>query len=259
MNAINLFPEELLIDKKLLNQVKKKKKEFFEGCINGNLDILKVANKRKLAQKVRKLAGQYEVKREFDPDGIETEKEMTKGIINAWKYLKSSEFNPKNISSQNIVEVGRLISKKVAEKHPNAFRYEAIQIGRRIYDNWQQIPYLIENMNALGNQIEDPLVKAIYYHIELVHIHPLIDGNGRTARSIEARILRDENILIPIIPVCEKLKYNKIIDDACVEIDNGKINGTILKATSYLLNRINNSFNYISLQCQLNSRKQKRK
>jgi Fic family protein len=39
------------------------------------------------------------------------------------------------------------------------------------------------------NQIEDPIIKAIYFHHELIRIHPFIDGNGRTTRIAKNWIL----------------------------------------------------------------------
>jgi Fic family protein len=39
------------------------------------------------------------------------------------------------------------------------------------------------------NQIENPIIKAIYFHHELIRIHPFIDGNGRTTRIAKNWIL----------------------------------------------------------------------
>jgi Fic family protein len=32
------------------------------------------------------------------------------------------------------------------------------------------------------NSIKEPLIKALYFHHELIRIHPFSDGNGRTTR-----------------------------------------------------------------------------
>jgi Fic family protein len=38
-------------------------------------------------------------------------------------------------------------------------------------------------------QIENPIIRAIYFHHELIRIHPFVDGNGRTTRMAKNWIL----------------------------------------------------------------------
>jgi Fic family protein len=39
------------------------------------------------------------------------------------------------------------------------------------------------------NQIENPIIRAIYFHHELIRIHPFVHGNGRTTRIAKNWIL----------------------------------------------------------------------
>ncbi|MBP7700940.1 Fic family protein [Candidatus Woesebacteria bacterium] len=56
-----------------------------------------------------------------------------------------------------------------------------------------EIPYLIEDlftwMNSSESQQIHPIFKAAIAHYQLVHIHPFIEGNGRTARAMASLVL----------------------------------------------------------------------
>jgi Fic family protein len=70
-----------------------------------------------------------------------------------------------------------------AESHiilPNRYRDRLVQIGSYICPDSHEISGLVSQLFFNMNQIEDPIIKAIYFHHELIRIHPFIDGNGRT-------------------------------------------------------------------------------
>lgn len=56
-----------------------------------------------------------------------------------------------------------------------------------------EIPYLIEDLftwiNSSESQQIHPIFKAAIVHYQLVHIHPFIEGNGRTARAMASLVL----------------------------------------------------------------------
>ena len=72
---------------------------------------------------------------------------------------------------------------------PNRYRDRLVQIGSYICPDPHEIPSLISQLFFNMNQIEDPIIKAIYFHHELIRIHPFIDGNGRTTRIAKNWIL----------------------------------------------------------------------
>lgn len=72
---------------------------------------------------------------------------------------------------------------------PNRYRDRLVQIGSYICPDPLEIPSLISQLFFNMNQIKDPIIKAIYFHHELIRIHPFIDGNGRTTRIAKNWIL----------------------------------------------------------------------
>ncbi|MGM5480855.1 MAG: Fic family protein [Nanobdellota archaeon] len=240
----NLPLNNFIVDKLLMKHVIEKKERLWQDCLEGKLETINIANARKKHQKIRKLAGYYEMKREYDSDAGESRKEMLIQIEQGWEYLTSGSFNPYAITLTDVVNVGRIISKKVQQKHPNGFRNEAIHIGQRIYDGIGT-DQIVDNMIYLVNKIDDPLKKALYLHLEINHIHPFIDGNGRTARCFEGRLLKEEGYPIPLISPQQKQKYNLLIENACQAADGMHNPKRILCATSFMLNNISKSLDVL--------------
>ncbi len=83
----------------------------------------------------------------------------------------------------------RSISPESHTIHPNRYRDRLVQIGSYICPDPHEIPSLVSQLFFNMNQIENPIVKAIYFHHELIRIHPFIDGNGRTTRIAKNWIL----------------------------------------------------------------------
>lgn len=69
------------------------------------------------------------------------------------------------------------------------FRSEAIRISgsdHRPPKTWQEVMYAMEEWErwSLANVSAPPVLRAVVLHTWLTHIHPFLDGNGRTARAI---------------------------------------------------------------------------
>ncbi len=83
----------------------------------------------------------------------------------------------------------RSISPESHTIHPNRYRDRLVQIGSYLCPDSNEIPALVSQLFFNMNQIENPVIKAIYFHHELIRIHPFIDGNGRTTRIAKNWIL----------------------------------------------------------------------
>jgi Fic family protein len=83
----------------------------------------------------------------------------------------------------------RSVSPESHSIHPNRYRDKLVQIGSYMCPDSHEIPALVSQLFFNMNQIENPIIKAIYFHHELIRIHPFIDGNGRTTRIAKNWIL----------------------------------------------------------------------
>ncbi|MCX6749345.1 MAG: Fic family protein [Candidatus Pacearchaeota archaeon] len=68
---------------------------------------------------------------------------------------------------------------------------------------------------------------AIFSHLHIVRIHPFVDGNGRTARTMQDIILDSQRVPSPIIEVGERGTYYDLLDKAVYDYKHKKRAGEI--------------------------------
>ena len=76
----------------------------------------------------------------------------------------------------------RLISPETNAVHPNRYRQTLVQIGGHLCPDKSMVPHLVSQLFYQMQSITNPIIKAIYFHHELIRIHPFVDGNGRVTR-----------------------------------------------------------------------------
>ncbi len=88
-----------------------------------------------------------------------------------------------------LFQLFRSISPESHANHPNRYRDKLVQIGAYLCPEPAEIPSLVSELFYNINSIKNPIIRAIYFHHELIRIHPFIDGNGRTTRIAKNWIL----------------------------------------------------------------------
>ena len=102
----------------------------------------------------------------------------------------------------------RLISPETNKIHPNRYRQTLVQIGGYICPEPNEVPMLVSNLFYQMRTIANPIIRAIYFHHELIRIHPFVDGNGRITRVAKNWMLMyDLYPPIFINDACEKKEY----------------------------------------------------
>jgi len=117
-----------------------------------------------------------------------------------------SFITPEKIREYNFIVLENLsVSENV---QPGKFRDHSVSVGRYLGPNPREIPDLVgklcdwlngEEFEAVKghNPIVFAIVKAIITHLYIAWIHPFADGNGRTARLIEFKILAQSGVPLP--------------------------------------------------------------
>jgi len=149
---------------------------------------------------------------------------MFQDIMQAIRYIL--EFKEEKIRPDVILEVAKLIDgdvngngfrrTMVEVKGSNVLRSEPKQIYMDLYvllDNYYNIWSYMQNQDG----IDAVFLKEAQFHIRFLHIHPLEDGNGRTARIISATNLLKAGYSPFIVSVKEKERYNSLIENNDVE------------------------------------------
>jgi fido (protein-threonine AMPylation protein) len=164
-------------------------------------------------------------------------------------YVVSEIKNEIDFTSQiQLFQLFRLISPESHHLHPNQYRNKLVQIGSYLCPNPEEINSLMTQLFYNLNQISNPLLKAIYFHHELIRIHPFIDGNGRTTRIAKNWILMF-NLYPPIFirDEIEKIEYIASLSNSFKTLQKNKTkwNNETNMFFQQELNRISNSINFI--------------
>lgn len=113
-------------------------------------------------------------------------------------------------SEIQLFQLFRLVSPDSHGKHPNKYRQTDVQIGRYFCPDPSRVPGLVSDLFYQMELIENPIVRAIYFHHELIRIHPFSDGNGRTTRMAKNWILMYK--LCPPIFISDSKEKKKYIE-----------------------------------------------
>jgi len=118
----------------------------------------------------------------------------------------------KSIVLEDILELHRLFFLSIDEKNAGKFRDKAIIVTGVDYE-FPKPKELSDLMNKFIDRLQQ-LAKGVYpieyaarAHLELVTIHPFIDGNGRTARLLMNVVLLQHGYAVSLIPPVVRSQY----------------------------------------------------
>lgn len=87
------------------------------------------------------------------------------------------------ITDQTILEMQRIIMSGILKEEVGFYRHQPIYIrgASHVPPNWVKVPALMEDFSrrlAAGHGERHPVAFAADMHLDLVRIHPFVDGNG---------------------------------------------------------------------------------
>lgn len=91
--------------------------------------------------------------------------------------------------------------------HPGQFRQVPVEVyitetETRAMPHPDRVPGLLEQLfSHLSGSDDTPLMKSVRFHFEFVNIHPFADGNGRTARLWQTRLLMEYHPIFEFLDV----------------------------------------------------------
>ncbi len=129
----------------------------------------------------------------------------------AYEYLYTLLDN-KNFTEKDVLDLHRIFYEKV--DNPNAGTYRTVPVIVTGTDHKfpppSKLDGLMKSFVAQSAKREGechPVEYAAMAHIDLVNIHPFVDGNGRTARLLMNLILLQKGLVITIIPPILRGEY----------------------------------------------------
>jgi Fic family protein len=124
------------------------------------------------------------------------------------------------ITEHNIRQIHALILRSIDDENAGAYRKGQVYITGSAYVPPAAIgmPPLMQELVAWINSPEaadlHPVKRAALAHFRLVHIHPFVDGNGRTARLLMNLILIREGYPPAVIRRERRPEYYDALDQA---------------------------------------------
>ncbi len=93
------------------------------------------------------------------------------------------------------------------------FRRENVRFGEFDAPHYEDVPRLVRNLvSFLDTASAHPVLRAVEAHIEIVRIHPYLDGNGRAARLLQNSCLEQRGYAPAIIPAAEREIYIALLN-----------------------------------------------
>lgn len=172
-------------------------------------------------EKVDKILSQEEIKGKTE----KAEKQI-RNLKEAYKIIKGITITPEPIVLKEdlIKEIHKVITKDCEnlENIPGQYRNRPVKVGDEEHGGIYIPPKILEDIKNLMSNFtewinskevlnEDASIRACLAHYHLALIHPFDNGNGRTARAIEAILLKSAGI--KYVPHMLSNYYYKNIDD----------------------------------------------
>ena len=204
-----------------------------------------------------------EILSKLKPEGSEKLKQAEKEIINlkyAYDFITTmpvtmdlsfpnrqgllGAIGPGALTEDIIKKIHSIVTKDIEHKYniPGQYRNNIVKVGNEEHGGIYIPPKILEDIQKLMKEFIEwinreeflelaPMIRAALAHYHLGLIHPFADGNGRTARLVEALLLRLSGI--KYVPVMLSNFYYRNIDDYFRAFSNS-INNKENDVTSFL-------------------------
>lgn len=126
---------------------------------------------------------------------------------------------PGNLTIEGIRSIHRVLMHNGGESFGGELRTEQVWVGGAAYSPhgalyvppvWKYVPAYLDDLVAFARRDDlDPVVQAAVMHAQFESIHPFIDGNGRTGRTLLHKVLRHSGMLAHVtLPVSAGLLHD---------------------------------------------------
>ena len=247
--------EDIRVDRNYLTMLEEKKKKLFRYLVyekkHNNLKLFRTYLKSLL-----RLQDLMNIKSAQFEASTKVQSELyLKNLLKAWDYIIDEIIDNKTVKDQkDLIYLHYVTDPDAHSRHPGTYRKSMIMVGKHEAPEPSRIFSLVENMFYNGAEITNAIIKGIYYHHELVRIHPFIDGNGRVARLVENWILMHD-LYPPLIisTIKERQAYIRDLERSFSELEKSPdiTNEYTTAFFNNQLKRLNNSLDYLYARLKL--------
>lgn len=151
-----------------------------------------------------------------------------------------------SLTVEGIQSIHQALIQRDNPSYAGVFRQEQVWVGGTCYSPHgalfvppvaSRVPEYLNDLCQFAQQDSlDPIAKAALVHAQFETVHPFIDGNGRTGRTLLHRLLRDDEIIIhSTLPISAGLLHDiDVYMDTLVDYQQGNPIPLIEQVTSAL-------------------------
>lgn len=124
-----------------------------------------------------------------------------------------------SMTAHTVRQIHALVLARIDDAEAGQYRKLPVRIGGADHQSpepWE-VPHLVEGFSdwlATDARALHPVQRAAEAHHRLVHIHPFIDGNGRTARLATNLLLMQDGYPATVIRKIDRRSYYSVLDEA---------------------------------------------
>jgi len=247
-----LDTEDIRIDREYLMKLEEKKDKLFRILVYekkyNNLKLFRTYLKSLL-----RLQDLMNIKSaQFEAQDKPTAELYYKNLLKAYDFIIDEVLENRTIKDQkSLIYLHHLIDPEAHARCAGRTRNSTIMVGNHTPPEPNRIYSLLENMFYNGAEIQNPIIKGIYLHHEIVRIHPFHDGNGRLARLVENWVFM--LALYPPIVISalkDRQVYIRDLDRSFTELENEE-SGSTTTFFNNQMKRLNNSLDYLYTRLKL--------
>lgn len=171
-----------------------------------------------------------------------------KNALDAYRALPG--FDPRSLDS--LLKAHATLMKDVAID-AGFLRRQAVEVyvsenHTMTMPDWRIVESSLCSLLGYVQESKDPLLlKSVRFHFEFVNLHPFTDGNGRTARLWQTRLLMELNPIFEFLDV-ESMVYEKRLDYYAV-IRQSQESEDSAPFAAFMIDRILESLTNLWEQC----------
>lgn len=186
-------------------------------------------------EKVNKVLSQEEIKGK-----TERAEKQIRNLKEAYRIIRNTKVStttPMPLEEALIKELHKVITKDCEgpDNSPGQYRNHVVKVGNEEHGGIYTPPKILEDIKNLMRQFinwinskeileEDAAMRAALAHYHFALIHPFGNGNGRTARAIEAIFLKSAGVRF--VPYMLSNFYYRNIDDYFLAFSRSERNDT---------------------------------
>ncbi len=120
-------------------------------------------------------------------------RKYVKNLGKAYDYILKKILDKQQFEGHSdVITLHGFVDPESFATNPSNYRKKDVKFGDFMPPEPNKVYSLMDNLLYNMERIEAPQIKGIYFHHEMVRVHPFVDGNGRTARMVKNWILMYE-------------------------------------------------------------------